>query len=256
MQAENWSVLAEWLLVLFAFVALVFAYLAGRYAKGQLEEARTLREEQAQPNVVVFMDMNKVDWRTIEIVVKNFGQTPAYKVTLDFKPRLRTSPQADDGQPELLDLPGEIPFLAPGQEWRTFWDHGVPRGRTTSLQDENKHDARCRYLDSRGKKHKSRSILDLEVLHRTSMLEEQKLHHLVKAVQFQNEILAKINKSISLFSSRSSGVRAYAGNAADEAARRETELDTTSSAHLDTGAGRPSEGPALSITSEEALREQ
>ena len=37
-----------------------------------------------QPNVVMFMEPAATDWDLIELVVKNFGRTPAYNIRFDF----------------------------------------------------------------------------------------------------------------------------------------------------------------------------
>jgi len=56
-----------------------------------------------------------------------------------------------------VNLPDQIPFLAPGQEWRTFWDSGGSR-KNSSLPDS--HTAIVSYLDSRGRQHQTSAILD------------------------------------------------------------------------------------------------
>jgi hypothetical protein len=62
---EVWSALAAWVAVVVGIATII---VAGRYAKeqvakaqGQIDEARRTREEQAQPNVVMYAEPNEVD---------------------------------------------------------------------------------------------------------------------------------------------------------------------------------------------------
>lgn len=146
---DFWSALASWVAVAVGIVTVV---VAGRYAKQQVDkaqdqirEARTARisqeiqaqaaldtqirlaEDQAQPVVVIYTDLNAQELQFIEIVVKNYGLTPAYDVKVEIDPILKASPNlVSDGR--LADVPiPEFPILAPGQEWRTGWDYYLSR---------------------------------------------------------------------------------------------------------------------------------
>lgn len=149
MPPEVWSALAAWVAVAVGIVTVV---VAGRYAKQQVDkaqeqvrEAREARldqerhareaietqvriaEEQAQPNVVLYTELNPSAKQFVEIVVKNFGTTPAYHVKAAFDPPLKATPNLLS-KGKLADVPiPEFPILAPGQEWRTGWDHSVSR---------------------------------------------------------------------------------------------------------------------------------
>ena len=95
----------------------------------QLREVRRTREEQAQPNVVLYTELNHAVKQFLEIVLKNFGTTPAYDVTVSITPPLKATPNLLTGS-ALADVPiPDFPILAPGQEWRTGWDHSVSRKR-------------------------------------------------------------------------------------------------------------------------------
>jgi hypothetical protein len=96
------------------------------FARGQVIEAKTTRERVAQPNVVVYIDLNPKHWQWFDLVVKNFGQTPAYNIRIAL-PRLDVKPYFDAGR-ELIEYiypPEDIAVLAPGQEWRSIWDSAV-----------------------------------------------------------------------------------------------------------------------------------
>ncbi|OMC49290.1 hypothetical protein A5742_21305 [Mycolicibacterium fortuitum] len=89
--------------------------------------ARETRERVAQPDVVMFIDHNPVDWHYMDIVIKNFGQTPAYNVRVDLPP-LQVVPfeHASTGEKVTTHyVPNSIAVLAPGQEWRSAWESGI-----------------------------------------------------------------------------------------------------------------------------------
>jgi hypothetical protein len=121
-RAEAWAAIGQWMTAAIAIAAAVFAL-------NQVQEARRTRERQAQPNVVVFADLNPLDEDWLDVIVKNFGQTAAYHVRLFFDPWPTVipwiHPQTDNRVTRLL-VP-DIPVLAPGQEWRTLWDRGEAR---------------------------------------------------------------------------------------------------------------------------------
>jgi hypothetical protein len=122
MSADFWAAvaaIAQALTVLVAGWALV-------YARGQVKEARETRERVAQPDVVVYVDHNQNNWHYLDLVIKNFGQTPAYNVRLTLPP-LKRVPFANAVTGEEVTevwLPTSIAVLAPGQEWRSMWDDG------------------------------------------------------------------------------------------------------------------------------------
>jgi hypothetical protein len=112
--AEEWSALAAWGT---ATVALI----AGGVAVGQLGEARRLREEQAQPYVVAYMEPSVAGAYFMDLVVRNFGTTAAHDVRL----RIDPAPRRAAGTRGDVWPPDSIPVLVPGQEWRTLWDCGA-----------------------------------------------------------------------------------------------------------------------------------
>jgi hypothetical protein len=120
--ADAWGALGQWGTVMVAGVA---AWIAIR----QLREMQDTRRRVAQPNVVAFLDHNPIQWNYADFVVKNFGQTPAYSIKLTMPDSLQVAyghNKSDAELPKLL-VPEHIAVLAPGQEWRTFWDSGESR---------------------------------------------------------------------------------------------------------------------------------
>jgi hypothetical protein len=244
---DFWSALAAWVAVLVGIATVV---VAGRYAKQQVDkaqeqvrEAREARldqerqaqeaietqvriaEEQAQPNVVLYTEMNPSAKQFIEIVVKNFGTTPAYHVKASFDPPLKATPNLLS-KGKLADVPvPDFPILAPGQEWRTGWDHSRSRkkhqeewgplaGKTEpQLTDSQKfsiqghmscagetssyeqfiadmtlpqtHSATISYQDGHGKNFKTKAVLDSELFKGTTWVDIKTVHDLVKTLEGQ-----------------------------------------------------------------------
>jgi hypothetical protein len=121
----GWVAIAAWAALLFGVVVLLVV-------NRQIRKNRELKQEQVRPQVAMFMEPHAVDWHIIELVVRNFGQTAAYDVRFDFVNPPTVAAYEDrsfDGPPEVdeLELPSELPLLAPGQEWRTVWDSSISR---------------------------------------------------------------------------------------------------------------------------------
>ena len=121
----GWLAIAAWAALTLGVVALL-------YINRQVKKNRQLRADQVRPQVTMFMEPHAADWHVIELVVKNFGSTAAYDIKLDFinHPTVAAYEDSDfDGPPDVaeLDLPSELTFLAPGQEWRTVWDSAISR---------------------------------------------------------------------------------------------------------------------------------
>jgi hypothetical protein len=125
----TWLVWAAWAAILLGVVALLFA-------NRQIKVNRGLAAEQTRPNVAMFMEPHSADWHVIELVVRNFGQTAAYDIRFSFSnpPTVAEYENSADGYADVteLQLPRELPVLAPGQEWRMVWDSALDRAEIGS----------------------------------------------------------------------------------------------------------------------------
>ena len=149
---------AAWAAILLGVVALVFA-------NRQIKRNRRLVAEQTRPNVAMFMEPHPADWHVIELVVRNFGQTAAYDIRFSFSnpPTVAEYENSADGYADIteLQLPRELPVLAPGQEWRMVWDSALDRAEigsgiesrfagTVTYYDRPEHATRLAVLAGRG----------------------------------------------------------------------------------------------------------
>jgi hypothetical protein len=123
-EPATWMALAAWAGVALGVIALIFI---GR----ALQRNRRLSAQKTGPHVTMFMEPHASDWHVIELVVRNFGQTPAYDVRFAFEnpPTVARYESAADGYTAVvpLQLPDELTVLAPSQEWRTVWDSAIDR---------------------------------------------------------------------------------------------------------------------------------
>ena len=120
----TWLAWAVWALLLLGVIALIYTAVQNR-------RNRRSATEETRPHVGMFMEPHAADWHVIELVVRNFGKTSAYDVSFTFPhpPTVAEYENATDGYADVveLQLPRQLPTLAPGQEWRTVWDSALDR---------------------------------------------------------------------------------------------------------------------------------
>ncbi len=191
--------MAAWLAVCVTIAALVYAW-------RQFQHAKDEGEDLAKPNVAMFMEPSSSDWHLVELVVKNFGQKPAYGIKFEFAtpPTVPRYESADaDNYVDIvpLKLPAEIPYLAPSQEWRTVWDSALDRkqlgesigsrfaGAVTFYDQPNS----SRKGATKGKRttHQFRTpaVLDWATLHPVERLELLTTHDLARQEKQKLELL-------------------------------------------------------------------
>src|SRR5947209_1996080 len=122
--SSTWLALAAWAAIALGVIALIVL-------SRQLNRHRRVAAEQARPHVAMLMEPHPADWHVIELVVRNFGRTAAYNIQFSFSnpPTVAEYENATDGYADVveLQLPRELPVLAPGQEWRMVWDSALDR---------------------------------------------------------------------------------------------------------------------------------
>jgi hypothetical protein len=193
-----WMAIAAWLAVVVGIAALVYAW-------RQYERARDDAAELLQPNVAMYMEPSASDWHLIELVVKNFGRTPAYGIRFEFAnpPTVGKYESAyEDRYVDIteLNLPSEIPYLAPSQEWRIVWDSALDRRELGEAISSRFHGA-VTYFDrpkgdKRGRERRTQSrssaVLDWGTLHPVERLELLTTHDLARQEKQKLELLRNL----------------------------------------------------------------
>lgn len=198
MSAGAWIALASWLAVAALIAALIYAW-------RQYQRARDQNAELTQPNVAMYMEPSATDWHLIELVVKNFGRTPAFGIRFEFAnpPTVGRYESAsyEDRYIDIteLNLPSEIPYLAPTQEWRIVWDSALDRRELGEAISSRFHGA-VTYFDqpkkqgSKQKRYQYRSsaVLDWATLHPVERLELLTTHDLARQEKQKLELLRNL----------------------------------------------------------------
>src|SRR5262249_58966274 len=113
------------------WAAMGFGVMALVFTNHQISRNRRLAAEQTRPHVGMLMEPHAADWHVIELVVRNFGRTAAYDIRFSFPspPTVAEYENAADGYADVveLQLPRELPVLAPDQEWRMVWGSALDR---------------------------------------------------------------------------------------------------------------------------------
>jgi hypothetical protein len=192
-----WMAMAAWLALIVTIAALLYAW-------QQFQSAKVATEDVSQPNVAMFMEPSASDWHLVELVVKNFGQKPAYGIQLEFAspPTVARyeSAYADNYVDVVpLRLPAEIPYLAPSQEWRTVWDSALDRkqlgesigSRFAGAVTFYAQPKSSRQPKGKSKRHQFRTpaVLDWGTLHPVERLELLTKHDLARQEKQKLELL-------------------------------------------------------------------
>ncbi len=191
--------MAAWLAVCVTIAALIYAW-------RQFQRAKDQSEDLSQPNVAMYMEPSASDWHLIELVVKNFGQKPAYGIKFEFAtpPTVPRYESADaDNYVDIvpLKLPAEIPYLAPSQEWRTVWDSALDRKQlgesigsrfagavTFSDQADSSRQGKGKAKRS-ANQFRTPAVLDWATLHPVERLELLTTHDLARQEKQKLELL-------------------------------------------------------------------
>lgn len=199
-ESSTWIAWAAWAAIALAVVTLVFT-------NHQISRNRRLAAEQARPHVGMLMEPHAADWHVIELVVKNFGRTAAYDIRFSFTnpPTVAEYENSTDGYADVteLQLPTELPVLAPGQEWRLVWDSALDRAEIGS-GIESRFTGTVTYYDRpetpRGRRFWQRErqplqtnvVLDWDALPPVQRIELMTTHDLAKREKQKLELLRSL----------------------------------------------------------------
>ncbi|MBY0287364.1 MAG: hypothetical protein K2X52_09455 [Mycobacteriaceae bacterium] len=195
--AHGWIAVAAWVAVMVLVAALIYAWRA-------YQRARAHAEELMQPNVAMFMEPAAHDWHLVELVVRNFGQTPAYGIRFEWAHPPTVGKYENVYEDRYVDivplnLPAEIPYLAPSQEFRIVWDSALDR-RELGETIASRFDGAVTYSDQpttkgskpAGRQFRSAAVLDWATLHPVERLELLTTHDLARQEKQKLELLRNL----------------------------------------------------------------
>ncbi|MBG6184690.1 hypothetical protein IWX65_002668 [Arthrobacter sp. CAN_A214] len=201
--AATWvGAVAAILTFLVALAALFYAAKQVKIAQKQARDSATdadrtrklqrdLLIEQAQPYVVVTMEQSQVGGgRFIDLVVKNYGTTAAHDVKLSIDPHPERAAHKDN-ELKKAKIPESIHVLAPGQEWRTFWDSVTDR-HNSGLPTE--HTATVTYLGINQERLEFTTVLSWKFFESRLWFEIRGMHDLAEATRAIDKKLTKVVK--------------------------------------------------------------
>lgn len=202
-QPEDWSTLAAGVTAAVAVAAAVFAFF-------QVLEARTVREDQARPFVIVDIQPSVVWQNILNLTVENIGKTLARDVRIAFDPPLRSSMKDNDLSNSLMLTEG-IPSMPPGRRVTALFDLSHDR-LSAGLPLRFRAEVSCK--DAHGRKQESLGYtIDLEFLYGLEQVTEYGTHQIADA-------LRKIEKNVAKWTGRGGRLAVYTR---DEDALNESE---------------------------------
>ncbi|UXY21543.1 hypothetical protein N8I84_24765 [Streptomyces cynarae] len=192
---EDWSAAATVATAIFTIATVGIALAAALYAKQQVDLARQLREDQAQPFVVVDFADNPVWGKAIDFVVENMGQTLARNVKIKIDPPFQTT-MDNSGHPLASSplLTQAIPSMPPGKRITALfdiaherYDAGLPTKYTATIEFEDAHGKRQEPLTY---------ILDLSIRYDLLRMTEYRTHDAAKALREISATLKETGRDI------------------------------------------------------------
>jgi hypothetical protein len=170
-----------------ACVTALVAVFAAVIGLRQLLEARRLREEQAQPQVVVFLDGSENDELQVDLVIKNFGLTTATDVRVKFSQALESANLSAHKSMKIISTPEVIPTLVPGQEWRTYWDFTQARAEAALPM---RYGVEATFRDQTGaRSFRYEFDLDWQPLMDRGLINVYRIHHAAAALRDIRQML-------------------------------------------------------------------
>jgi hypothetical protein len=191
-----WIALAAWVALAVVIIALIYVW-------RQYLKAKERRAELTQPNVSMFMEPSSADWHLVELVIRNYGQRPAYGLRFEFAnpPTVgKYESSYDDNYVDIvpLNLPAEIPYLAPSQEWRIVWDSAMDR-KQLGEAIASRFDGAVTYYDEpgsggkpSGQKFRNTAVLDWATLPPVDRMELLTTHDRARQEKQKLELLRNV----------------------------------------------------------------
>ena len=206
---EQWQAVGTMATAFIALAAAVFAW-------QQVRHARKLREEQAQPYVVVDFEASRNIM--MNLVIRNTGLTVAHDVKITFDPPLVSTFDATRKPTfaESLFLIKGIPTMPPGRTWTALFERGPDRFERKDLP--RAYDVTVTYRDSHGRKYSLPYRLDLDIFFGIRNLGVQDIHDV-------SQDLRKIRETVARWTEGFNGLRVFTRDGAAKDARDREQMD-------------------------------
>lgn len=181
---EGWAAVGSVVQAAATILAVGVAAIAIPYTRGQVREARRLREEQARPFVTVDFESSSVSRNTINLVIENIGKTLARNVRVTFDPPLESS-QASHGRHYDLEnsvlLSRGIPTMPPGKRIEALFDLSHERIKTDLPMT---YTVRVESQDSQERDQEPLEyVLDLNFRYGLACIEAKTVHDVAKSLK-------------------------------------------------------------------------
>ncbi|MGV9645129.1 hypothetical protein [Streptomyces sp. NPDC003514] len=172
-----------WISAIASALTLTVAIVAAVAAFRQVREARTLRLEQAQPFVVLDVEVSGTGHPLTDLVIRNIGQTLAYDVKFKFSPALQSTLDEGNTIGPLADaslLKSGIPSMPPGREYRILFENMPARFKSDLTR---RYDVEIVYSNTRGEKETLKQVIDLDMFYGYSTVQVHDAHHIAKTLR-------------------------------------------------------------------------
>lgn len=160
---------------------------AAAFAASQVREARRLRLAQAQPYVVVSLELDPQSPQLVNLVIANLGTTVAKDISVKFDPSLTSSMDGlgRDRRSTWAPLTRGIATLAPGQRLVHLFDSLMSRYAVDAPNPGPRHQATVSYSGDgkRPKRYCYHYDLDFEVWRGSHYVGRRTFDDLTKAVE-------------------------------------------------------------------------
>lgn len=168
-----------------ALLLIVAAGIAWR----QVRESVNLRRDQARPYVVVYARSLPTSRHLLELVVENFGLTPARDTVIVIEPPIEST--LNMGAYPVRNwraLSHPISQLVPRQRLSTLLDSALGRFADT-CKLPHQYRVTLTYRDDAGRPYQDESVLDLEASRGSSYVDQKGIGDVVKELQSLNKVL-------------------------------------------------------------------
>jgi hypothetical protein len=180
MTPEAWTAWGTWATTLIAGAAAVFAY-------RQVREARTLREAQAQPFIVVTLEPSAVMSNLIMLRVENVGHTLARDVRFTFDPPLSSMLATKSDGYSLTEgslLTEGLTTMPPAMRIERIFDNSIDWGKDGENQPVLAYDVEVTFSDHKGKPQEPLNYrIDLSPYLSGHYIETRSIHHVADALR-------------------------------------------------------------------------